>query len=87
MFCGLWDRANLVEFGSCRDLNADDTSTDTESLINGFDDFRIQHQRPSSMMIGGVGNGGSGSMRRGNKPVLHNSNFSRSEPDCRWSHL
>lgn len=63
-----------------KDLNADDTSTETESLINGFDDFRIHHQhtahhqRPSSvmsnpshsngLMIGGIGNGGSGSMRR-----------------------
>lgn len=60
-----------------KDLNADDTSTDTESLINGFDDIRIHHQRPTSMvtntmnsnalMIGGNGNGGSGSMRRSNK--------------------
>jgi len=32
------------------DLNFDDTSTETESLINGFDDMRIHHhhQRPSS---------------------------------------
>lgn len=34
------------------DINFDDTSTETESLINGFDDMRIHHnqhnQRPSS---------------------------------------
>jgi len=56
-------------------LNADDTSTDTESLISGFDDFRIQHQRPASMMIGGLGNGGSGSMRMSNKTGQFNGNL------------
>ena len=34
------------------DINFDDTSTETESLINGFDDMRIHHnqhsQRPTS---------------------------------------
>ena len=67
-----------------RDLNNDDTSTETESLINGFDDIRIhQHQRPSAAMVGGIGNGGGGSMRRSGKPNL--PSFSKSS--SHFSHL
>lgn len=65
-----------------KDLNADDTSTDTESLINGFDDFRIQHQRPTSMNGNGlmIGGGNSGSMRRSNKPNYGSQNNNVNKP-------
>ena len=59
-----------------RDLNADDTSTETESLINAFDDMRMMNHnnnRPTSSQhhAGSL----AGSMKRTSKP--HFSSFSK----------